>query len=75
MSAQFHPKEDLVVSASLDQTVRVWDMSGLRKKTVAPGAAHLDDHRSQREGDLFGSSDAYVKHVLEGESRGVVKSR
>ena len=25
MCAQFHPKEDLVVSASLDQTVRVWD--------------------------------------------------
>ena len=28
--------QDLVVSASLDQTVRVWDISGLRKKTVAP---------------------------------------
>lgn len=37
MCAAFHPKEDLVVSASLDQTVRVWDISGLRKKTVAPG--------------------------------------
>lgn len=28
MCAQFHPAEDLVVSASLDQTVRVWDISG-----------------------------------------------
>ena len=37
MCAGFHPKDDLVVSASLDQTVRVWDISGLRKKTVAPG--------------------------------------
>ena len=37
MCASFHPKDDLVVSASLDQTVRVWDISGLRKKTVAPG--------------------------------------
>lgn len=37
MCACFHPKDDLVVSASLDQTVRVWDISGLRKKTVAPG--------------------------------------
>lgn len=25
MCAQFHPKEDLIVSASLDQSVRVWD--------------------------------------------------
>jgi len=28
MCAQFHPQEDLVVTASLDQTVRVWDISG-----------------------------------------------
>ncbi|CAF5109630.1 unnamed protein product, partial [Rotaria sp. Silwood1] len=34
MCAQFHPTDDLVVSASLDQTVRVWDISGLRKKNV-----------------------------------------
>ena len=32
MCAQFHPAEDIIVSASLDQTVRVWDISGLRKK-------------------------------------------
>ena len=36
MCAAFHPKDDLVVSASLDQTVRVWDIGGLRKKNVAP---------------------------------------
>ena len=36
MCAGFHPKDDLVVSASLDQTVRVWDIGGLRKKNVAP---------------------------------------
>lgn len=29
MSANFHPKEDLVVSASLDQTIRVWDIAGM----------------------------------------------
>lgn len=28
-----------MVSASLDQTVRVWDIGGLRKKTVSPGGA------------------------------------
>lgn len=38
MCAQFHPKEDLVVSASLDQSVRVWDISGFRKKNVAPAS-------------------------------------
>jgi len=28
MCAQFHHSEDLIVSASLDQTVRVWDIAG-----------------------------------------------
>lgn len=37
-------QDDLVVSASLDQTVRVWDTTGLRKKTVrgAPSAMVSD---------------------------------
>ena len=40
--------------------------SGLRKKTVAPGAGGLDDHlRSTGSTDLFGTADAIVKHVLE----------
>ncbi len=73
MCAQFHPTEDLVVSASLDQTVRVWDISGLRKKNVAPGPGGItDDHlKNPHSSDLFGSSDVYVKHVLEGHDRGV----
>jgi WD40 repeat protein len=32
MSARFHPKEDLIVSASTGQTVRVWDIFGLRQE-------------------------------------------
>ena len=32
MSARFHPKEDLIVSASTGQTARVWDFSGLRQE-------------------------------------------
>ncbi len=66
MCAQFHPSEDLVASASLDQTIRIWDIAGLRKKTVAPGVGGMDDHLRNPSGtDLFGSSDAIVKHVLE----------
>lgn len=55
MCAQFHPTEDLLVSASLDQSVRVWDFSGLRKKSVAPGPSGLAEHlRNPQATDLFG---------------------
>jgi len=72
MCAQFHPTEDLVVSASLDLTVRVWDISGLRKKNVAPGPGGLEESiKNASHTDLFGQPDAVVKHVLEGHDRGV----
>ena len=35
MCAAFHPTDDLIVSASLDQTVRVWDIVGLKTKNTA----------------------------------------
>lgn len=69
MCASFHPKEDLVVSASLDQTVRVWDIGALRKKTVSPADDIL--RLTQMNTDLFGGGDAVVKYVLEGHDRGV----
>jgi len=58
-----------VVSASLDQTVRVWDIGALRKKSVSPA----DDimRLTQMNTDLFGGIDAVVKYVLEGHDRGV----
>ena len=66
MCARFHPSEDLVASASLDQTVRVWDISGLRKKTVAPGSQGIEERiRTVHQTELFGQSDSIVKHVLE----------
>merc|ERR1719199_1434046 len=66
----FHPKEDLVVSASLDQTVRVWDIGGLRKKSVAPGDEMMRAPQAVNN-ELFGGGDAVVKYVLEGHDRGV----
>ena len=54
-----------MASASLDQTVRIWDISGLRKKTVAPGAQGIEDRIRSQGTDLFGTSDAVVKHVME----------
>jgi coatomer protein complex subunit alpha (xenin) len=74
MCAQFHPKDDLVVSASLDQSVRVWDISGLRKKHSAPTTMTFEDQMSranQNQADMFGNTDAVVKFVLEGHDRGV----
>ena len=62
MCAHFHPKEDLVVSASLDQTVRVWDTSGLRDKTVAIGMAPGPSGGTKR--CLWHIGDAVVKYVL-----------
>lgn len=63
------------MSASLDQTVRVWDISGLRKKhAAAPGSVSHDHDRGGpggQQGDLFGNTDAIVKYVLEGHDRGV----
>ena len=74
MCAQFHPKEDLIVSASLDQSVRVWDISGLRKKHSAPTSMSFEDQMAranQQQADMFGNTDAVVKFVLEGHDRGV----
>lgn len=79
MCAQFHPTEDLVASASLDQTVRIWDISGLRKKNTAPGGGMGSSGGISRLGatsvssaqtELFGQPDVVVKHVLEGHDRG-----
>lgn len=71
MCAHFHPKEDLVVSASLDQTVRVWDTSGLRDKTVSISGGGAPPQHGQASKDVFGTSDAVVKYVLEGHDKGV----
>lgn len=74
MCAQFHPTEDLIASASLDQSVRIWDISGLRKKHSAPTSISLEDQiarANNNQADMFGNTDAIVKFVLEGHDRGV----
>ena len=49
-----------------------FNFSGLRKKNVAPGPGGIEDRiRGGGQADLFGTSDAIVKHVLEGHDRGV----
>ncbi|KAH0480923.1 MAG: hypothetical protein KVP17_001605 [Porospora cf. gigantea B] len=65
MCAQFHPSQDILLTASLDQTVRVWDIEGLREK---------HDSRAGNSGapvDLFGTSDAICRFVIEDHDRGV----
>ena len=74
MCAQFHLSEDLVASASLDQTVRIWDISGLRKKSAVPSGASArvsSTTIASAQTELFGQPDVIVKHVLEGHDRGV----
>jgi WD40 repeat protein len=74
MCAQFHPTEDLIASASLDQSVRIWDISGLRKKHSAPTSVSFEDQMARanpNQADMFGNTDAIVKFVLEGHDRGV----
>lgn len=71
MCALFHPKEDLLVSASLDQTLRVWDISSLKRKNASSSPADDLLRLSQMNTDLFGGVDVVVKYVLEGHDRGV----
>ena len=50
-------------------------ITGLRKKNINPGAGGFDSDSSSLKGpghtELFGTTDAVVKHVLEGHDRGV----
>lgn len=78
MCASFHPSEDLIVSASLDNTVRVWDMSGLRKKQLGGGGfdagfpSMMDTHNGNR-GSTASSTAMNVQAELFGTNDVVVK--
>lgn len=71
MCAQWHPTEDLILSAALDHTIRIWDISGLVKRSRSAQTEPSTTTSSQVSADVFGNIDAVVKFVLEGHSRGV----
>ena len=80
MSASFHPREDLIVSASLDQTVRVWDTAGLKKKQSAGSGASGDGRDGGRDlgrdlgsGGSGGGSSLNMQAELFGTNDVVVK--
>lgn len=85
MCASFHPTEDLLVSASLDQTLRVWDLTNIRAKN-APSITNVAANSSRKGSfsssnspgqspqiELFAGSglETSVKFILEGHDRGV----
>ncbi|XP_049849369.1 uncharacterized protein LOC126318597 [Schistocerca gregaria] len=60
MCAKFHPTEDLVISASLDNTIRIWDISALRKKHIVPA----ESSSFQFQANLIGDSVITPKFIL-----------
>lgn len=63
MAATFHPEDTLLASASLDQTVRVWDFAKLREKSM--------QKTGNRPSEIFGGTEVETKHILEGHEKGV----
>ena len=63
MCATFHPDDTLIASASLDQTVRIWDFARLKEKSMQKSGS--------RPNEIFGGTEVEVKHILEGHERGV----
>lgn len=63
MCAQFHQSKDLIISCSLDQTLRLWDFSNLRKKYTSTSI--------KKPTEIYSANDVELKCVLEGHDRGV----
>ena len=63
MCATFHPDDSLIASASLDQTIRIWDFSRLKEKSMQKDGS--------KPNEIFGGTEVEVKHILEGHERGV----
>lgn len=68
MSASFHPDEDLILSASLDHSVRVWDFSALKEKCRKYQSGPAG---GMNNNELLMGAEVEVKHILEGHDKGV----
>ncbi|OAF68265.1 Alpha-COP [Intoshia linei] len=72
MCAIFHPVRNLVASCSLDQTIRIWDISNLFKKNISPPQSAFEEKiRAVGRPELFSIGDFIVMHVLEGHDGAV----
>lgn len=79
MNASFSPLGDMIASCSLDQTIRIWDISVLLRKSSAPTAnskstknvSSVSASPSSSYPDIFAPSEVMVKHILEGHERGI----
>lgn len=64
MCTQFHPSKNLIVSCSLDQTLRLWDFTNLKKK-------YTSSLYQKKFNDSISGSEVEIKGVMEGHDRGV----
>ena len=67
MSVCFHPIDDLIVSASLDRTIRIWDFHGL----VVQRHQQQQQQEQLQQGTNDNADVVRVRSILEGHERGV----
>ena len=60
MCARFHPHKDLIVSGSLDSTLRIWDFSRLKSKF---SSAHGTVYMLSNDVEPFIITEAHMKGV------------
>lgn len=65
MCATFHPTKNLIASASLDNTVRLWDYSYLKRKYTTK------DGKNTRPDEIISGNEVDLIQVLDGHDRGV----
>ena len=65
MCAQFHPTNDLIISCSLDQTLRLWDFSTLKKKHTSIEGREKAIERGETR------MDVEVKAIIDAHDRGI----